>query len=184
MPIDRALIRKTANVYAETLVEALKPTGAVFGVSGELEQISAAIRAHTELRGTLTDRTIPGNTRTDILKEVFMGFNPILLEVLGVMVERDEVYLLSRINERYLELAEEALDSVIIDVTTVVELDDALRDSIKKKYSAQFNRGVLLREHIDPSLVGGIVLSAHGNLIDASVNSQLENARAVLAKQW
>jgi F-type H+-transporting ATPase subunit delta len=63
----------------------------------------------------------------------------------------------------------------------VVELDDGLRDGIRKKYSAQFGKGVLLREHTDPSLVGGIVLSAHGRRIDASVASQLESARVVLS---
>ena len=184
MPIDRALIRKKSTVYAETLLEAVKADGAIFSVSGELEQVVATIRGHVELRDTLTDRTLPHKDRSAILKEVFAGLNPLLLEVMAVMVERDEVYLLNRINERYKELAEEALDSVIIDVTTVVELDDALRDSIVKKYSAQFGKGVLLREHINASLVGGIVLSAHGSRIDASVDFQLKNARSTLAKQW
>ena len=184
MPIDRTLIRKASNIYAKTLLEAVKAEDAVFVVSGELEQVLTTIRAHAGLRNTLTDRTLSEGFRSDLLREVFRGFNPILLEVLSVMLQRGELNLLSRINERYIELAEEALSSIIIDVTTVVELDDSLRDSIKKKYSAQFKKEVLLREHIDSSMVGGIVLSAHGNRIDASVSSQLENARNVLAEQW
>ena len=184
MPIDRALIRKTVGVYAETLKGSAPDEDAAFALSGELEQILSTIRAHMELRDTLMDHTLPKIARQDILKEIFSDCDPAVLAVLAVMIERGDIHLLPQICERYVELVEEALDAIIIDVATVVELDDRLRDMIKQKYSAQFGRSVLLREHIDPSLVGGIVLSAHGSRIDASVNSLLENARTVLAKQW
>jgi F-type H+-transporting ATPase subunit delta len=181
MPIDRTLTRRASVIYAEVLLEATRAEGTVFEVSGELEQALAAIRGNGELRGALTDRTIPDEARVDILREVFAGLDAALLEVLAVMVQRGDIPLLARVNEAYIEGAEKALDSVIIDVTTVVALDEGLRDRIREKYSAQFGRGVLLREHVDPSLVGGIVLSTHGRRIDASVVSQLESARVVLS---
>jgi len=184
MPIDRTLIRRTVEVYAQTLLDALKARGAVFDVSGELEQVLATIRGHVELRSVLGDKTIPGRERASIAQEVFCDFDPALVAVLAVLVERGELRFLSRINDCYIDLAEKELNAVFIDVTTAVELDDSLRSMIKEKYSAQFGRGVLLREHVDPAMLGGIVLSAHGNRIDASVNSLLENARNVLSKQW
>jgi F-type H+-transporting ATPase subunit delta len=181
MPTDRTLIRRTSAVYAEVLLQAARDEGTIFEVSGQLEQVLGVIRGNVELRNTLTDRTLPADARSGIAREIFASFDAALLEVLGVMIERGDVLLLSRVSELYIDLAEQELDSIIIDVTTVVELDDALRDSIQKKYSAQLGKGVLLREHIDPALVGGIVLSAHGRRIDASVSSQLENARVVLS---
>ena len=66
-------------------------------------------------------------------------------------------------------------------MTTVVELDDALRQTIKSKYAAQFGKDVMLREHVDPSILGGIVLSARGKKIDASVSAQLEQVRVALS---
>jgi F-type H+-transporting ATPase subunit delta len=181
MPIDRTLIRRASTIYAEVLLDAARDEGAVFEVSGQLEQVLAIIKGNLELRSALTDRTLSGEARAGIVREVFAGLDPALLEALGVMTERGDIPLLGRVNEIYLDLAERELDSVFIDVTTVVELDEGLRDRIRKKYSAQFGKGVLLRERIDPSLVGGIVLSAHGRRIDASVVSQLENARLVLS---
>jgi F-type H+-transporting ATPase subunit delta len=181
MSTDRALIRKTSAVYAEVLLQAAREEGTIFEVSEQLEQVLAAVRGTIELRHTLTDRMIPAALRSRIAKEVFASFDAALVEVLGVMVERDDVLLLNRVGEIYIDLAERELNSIIIDVTTVVELDDALRSSIQKKYSAQLGKGVLLREHVNPALVGGIVLSAHGQRIDASVASQLENARVVLS---
>jgi F-type H+-transporting ATPase subunit delta len=181
MPTDRTLIRKASTIYAEVLLDAAKSEDTVFAVSGQLAQVLALIKGNLELRNTLTDRTLPKETRAGLVREVFATLDPALLEVLVVMVERDDIQLLAHVNEAYVNLAEDELDSVFIDVTTVIELSEELRDSIRKKYSAQFGRGVLLREHTDPSLVGGIVLSAHGRRIDASVASQLEGARLVLS---
>ena len=45
---------------------------------------------------------------------------------------------------------------------------------------ADLGTNVVLREHIDKSLLGGILMSANGKRIDASVLSQLESARNVL----
>jgi F-type H+-transporting ATPase subunit delta len=182
MPTDRTLLRKTSTVYAEVLLQATADENSAFEVSGQLEQILTFIRGNVELRNTLADRTLPGDARARVIEEVFAGFDPVLLKVLAVMIQRDDISVLARVNETYIDLVEEKLNAVIIDVTTVVALDDALRDSIQQKYSAQFGRRVLLREHIDPSLLGGIVLSARGRRIDASVASQLESARMALVR--
>ena len=89
--------------------------------------------------------------------------------------------LLHRVVEEFNNLVEETLNVVILDVTTVVELDDALRQIIKDKFATQFGKEIMLREHIDSSILGGIVLGAHGKRIDASVTSLLEQARVALS---
>jgi F-type H+-transporting ATPase subunit delta len=181
MTTDRTLTKKTSHVYAATLLEALSGPESIFEVTGQLRAVYKAVTGTIELRNTLTDNGIPLEARTGILSELFAGYDPALLAVLGVIVERDDIRLLPRINEEFAGLAEDRLDAVIIDVTTAIALDDTLRDSIKKKYSAQLGKNVLLREQVDPSIVGGIILSTHGQRIDASVVTQLENARSVLS---
>ncbi|MDR2493225.1 MAG: F0F1 ATP synthase subunit delta [Coriobacteriales bacterium] len=182
MPADRALTRKASAVYAEVLLEAAHAAGVAFEVSSQLEQAQAAIRGSIELRSALLDKNLPVEARMGIVNELFAGFAPVLLATLSVMVKRGDLGLLGRVSEAYLVRAEDALDASFIDVTTAIGLDDTLREKIKEKYAAQLGRDVLLREHLDPSIIGGIVLSAHGVSIDASVVSQLENARVVLSR--
>lgn len=174
--------RAKATVYAEILLEAAKASNSVFAVDGEFNELVSIVRGSIELRNALVDTALPEEAKKNIVAEVFTGYAPELLSTLNVMVERGDIRLLPRAYEVYTNLAEKALDAVIIDVATVVPLDDDLRQQIITKYSQQFGTGVLLREHLDPSIVGGIVLSAHGKRIDASVVSQLESARHVLSK--
>jgi len=182
MATDRTFIRKESAVYAQVLLEATQAAGTTFEVAGQLDGAYEIIRGNIELRTTLLDRMIPIETRIAIINEVFEGFDPVLLAVLDVMLKRDQLMILGKVTETFTNLAEDALKAVFIDVTTVVALDDALRSKIKEKYSAQFGRDVLLREHIDPAIVGGIILSAHGISIDASITTQLEKARHALSQ--
>jgi len=68
----------------------------------------------------------------------------------------------------------------VVDVTTAVALDDHLREIITKKASTELGKNVVLNEHVDKSMLGGIIMSTKDERIDASLLSQIENARNVL----
>ena len=183
MPNDRLLIKREVSTYAEVLLQATQAAGNTFEVAGQAEELVKVLRMSPGLKETLADDTVDLEVRSSIIDEVFKGFDPALLEVFAVMVDRKEMSLLHRVVEEFAQLAEDALGVVIIDVTTVVELDDELRETIKNKFAAQFGKEVMLREHIDPTILGGIVLSAHGKRIDASIATQLEKTRIALSSQ-
>ena len=65
-------------------------------------------------------------------------------------------------------------------VTTAVPLDDDLRQAITERYQRELGREVFLIEHVDPSIIGGIVIEARGQRRDVSVRTQLRAARSAL----
>jgi len=181
MPTDRNLIKKEVSTYASALLAAASSDEEIFSVGGELEEVVRVVIGNPTLRKTLDDGTIDASTRAQIVSSVFEGIRPSLIAVLEVMAERGDTALLLRVSEAYNALAEEQLRATFVTVVTAIELDDELRTSIKKKLSGDFGTDILLREKVDESILGGIILSAHGKRIDASVTSQLENARVVLS---
>jgi F-type H+-transporting ATPase subunit delta len=181
MPIDRNLARQEVSTYATCLLEAAKAEDAVFEVGTQLQDALLIIRANMRLRDVLKESSIPGLRRVEVLREVFAGRDEALVKVLCIMVERDDIQLLSRVCEEYGILSEQALNVVIVDVTSAVALDDHLRTVITTKLSRDFGSDILLREHVDSSILGGIILSAHGERLDASMTSQLEHARVALS---
>ncbi len=181
MPTDRNLIKKEVSTYASALLAAMSSDEEVFFVGGELEEVARAVIGNPILRKTLDDGTIDAPVRAQIIGSVFESVDPSLVAVLKVMAERGDIALVLRVSEAYNALAEEKLKATFVMVVTAIELDDELRTSIKKKLSVDFGTDILLREKVDQSILGGIILSAHGKRIDASVTSQLENARVVLS---
>ena len=67
--------------------------------------------------------------------------------------------LLTRVAAAYEEQLGSKLNLSVVDVTTVVPLDDHLREVITKKAEAELGTKVVLREHVDKSLLGGIIMS-------------------------
>ena len=85
--------------------------------------------------------------------------------------------------QSYENLIVSKLDFNVVDVTTVVDLDDNLRTVIKNKIKNDLGRDCVLVEHKDPSILGGIVMSTMGNYIDASLRSQFDQARIVMKEK-
>ena len=96
------------------------------------------------------------------------------------MAERGDAELLPRVLKAFGDELDSKLNLCVVDVTTVVALDDNLRHIIIEKAEAELGKKAVLREHIDESILGGIIMSVNGKRIDASVISQLNKARHVL----
>ena len=183
MPTNRLVIKEEVATYASVLLDAAAEAGgqdAVLEVRDQAEQIVGFMRSNMDLSGALEDTGYTAEQRNEIARSVFAAFDPVLVDVLAVMAERGDIALFSRVLRSYEEQIEGKLNIAVVDVTTVVPLDDSLREVIKKKAEADLGSEVVLREHIDKSILGGIIMSANGKRIDASVLSQLESARSVL----
>ena len=183
MPTSRHVLREKVAAYASALLDGAYEAGgqnAVLEVRDQAERILRIARSNMDLSDALEDSSYTPEQRGQLVRNLFASSNPVLVDVLAVMAERGDFALLSRVWASYGEQLERKLNVTVVDVTTVVELDDHLREVITKKAEADLGTNVVLREHIDKSLLGGILMSANGKRIDASVLSQLENARNVL----
>lgn len=183
MPTNRQVLREKVATYASVLLDGAYEAGgqdAVLEVRDQTERVIRIMRSNLELSGALEDSAYTPEQRNELARNVFAQCHPVLVDVLAVMAEREDIALLSRVWASYGEALERKLNVSVVDVTTVVDLDDHLREVIVKKAEADLGTNVVLREHIDKSLIGGILMSANGKRIDASVLSQLESARNVL----
>lgn len=97
-----------------------------------------------------------------------------------MILERGDEQLLPDIAQRYSALFHAEVDVVAVDVTTAIPLDDDLREEVEEFLTVEYDKPVFVVEHVDPSIIGGIIFNARGERRDASVRTQLENARRVL----
>ena len=183
MPTNRLVVKETVDTYASVLLDAANAAGgqdAVLEVRDQLEVVTKALRSNVDLEVALAEEAYTPEQREILVRNVFAGMNPALVETLLVMAERDDLGLAGRIYRAYDEQIEEKLGVAVVDVTTVVELDDALRETISNKAAQDLGKQVVLREHVDKSILGGIIMSVSGRRIDASIATQLDTARTVL----
>ena len=183
MPTNRLVIKETVDTYAQVLLDAANAAGgqeAVLEVRDQLEVVTKALRSNIDLQVALAGKAYTPEQREELVRNVFTGMHPALVDVLLVMSERDDLELANRVYAAFDGLIEEKLGVVVVDVTTAVPLDDALRETISNKAAQDLGKKVVLRERVDKSILGGIIMSASGRRIDASIATQLDTARTVL----
>ncbi len=183
MPTNRLVIKETVDTYAQVLLDAANAAGgqeAVLEVRDQLEVVTKALRSNIDLQVALAEKAYTPEQREELVHNVFTGMHPALVDVLLVMSERDDLELANRVYAAFDGLIEEKLGVVVVDVTTAVPLDDALRETISNKAAQDLGKKVVLRERVDKSILGGIIMSASGRRIDASIATQLDTARTVL----
>lgn len=110
-----------------------------------------------------------------------LKFSPEVLETITAMQGEDDFDLLDKVYSEYKGLLDKSDDTVSVYVTTAVPMDDEMRERVREKCRKDFDAPVYLVEHVDPSILGGIILEAKGHRRDASVKAQLINVRKKLS---
>ena len=183
MPTNRLIVKEQIATYTSLLFEAVNNEGGSEGVlrlSNEAKQIVAAIRGNADLDAALKDPGYSPEQKATLARNVFADASPALVSVIALMAERGELEYLPRVTEGMVERMRDEMNLVVVDVTTAVELDDHLRDLIKKKASTELGKSIVLRERVDKSMLGGIIMSTKDERIDASLLTQVEKTREAL----
>lgn len=183
---NRHVTNETIAAYANAAIDGANAAGgreAVVEVRNQMLQILEYMATNIELRLSLDDESYTAEEREKLARNVFDGFDPLLVELLAVMASRQDATLFRRVCSSYEELIESKLNFNVVDVTTVVDLDDNLRTVITDKAESDLGRDVVLVEHLDPSIKGGIIMGTRGRYVDASVATQLDRARLVLKQK-
>lgn len=183
---NRLVVNEKIAAYANAVIDGAFATGGretVVEVRNQMVQILGFMATNINLRLSLDNEAYTTEQRVSIVRDVFKDFNPVLVELLEIMAAHSDVTYFRRIYTAYEELVEAKLNFSIVDVTTVVDLDDHLRTVITNKAESDLGRECMLVEHIDPSIQGGIIMSTRGRYVDASVRTQLSKAHVVLKEK-
>lgn len=190
MADDRATKIKKQRVYAKSMLDSAIMIGGkdeALRVRGDLDSILYASLGNAQVAEIFADEIVEYTKATEklidrnkIVREIFAGASDAVLDVLGIMAENKDLYLCMSMYDTYNELIEEEFNVVIVDVVTVVELDDKLRSLIKDKAAKEFNSEIVLHEHIDKNILGGVILSARNRILDCSLLTRLEKTRSEL----
>lgn len=171
-----------ASAYARTLFELASLADSIDATDKGVVAAAAAVRGNLDLREALTDAAVPTEAKRAVVRELFgETVTPEALAIVTLMVERGHAKLIGDVAAAFGEIAEKERGIVVAEVTTAVPLDDALRASLTEKLIASLGRPVSLREHVDVSILGGVVIKVAGRVLDGSVASQLDSVRRMLA---
>jgi F-type H+-transporting ATPase subunit delta len=168
------------RVYARALFEAAQEQGRLEPVREQLEQVVTAAAEVPELRELLRNPQLDPRARALALEEVLAGGDQLLRNFLLVLVDKGRIGELEVIAEEFERLVAEQEGVLSAELTTAVELSDDDERRLLQQIETASGRKVEATRHVEPGLIGGIVLQVGSHRLDASVRGRLDRLRRAL----
>jgi F-type H+-transporting ATPase subunit delta len=168
------------RIYAEALLDAAKEKGRVDRVREEFDAFAAALAGSEELAALLRNPQIEPDAKRAALEAALGDADEIFLNFLRLATEKNRIGELEEIHAEWERLLAAEEQVLTVELTTAVELSDAEAAEIVRKIETAAGRRVEATRHVDPDLIGGLVLQAGSLRVDGSVRGRLDGLREEL----
>jgi len=170
-----------ANRYAIALFELAQKTGQITEVHENLHVVKEVYQDNIELKQLLENPKLSMVEKKDLLTSLFKGANPLILNTLFVLLEKDRMNeLVSLVNEFH-ELANDVSGIADAEVYSTRPLTEQEKTAISTTFANKIGKQSLRIENIiDERLLGGIRLQIGNRIYDSSLSAKLERLKKEL----
>jgi F-type H+-transporting ATPase subunit delta len=175
-------MEEIADVYARALFEVAEERGTLDDVHDQLGQFADSLSENRNLMQFFFSPYFSTDEKKGALERAIDGGNPEFVNFLEALIERHRMPVIFRIRDQFDTLWERARKLLPVEVTSAIELDDAIIQSIGERVGEQTGLKVELSSRVDPEILGGLVVRVGNTVLDASIVNRLEQLRKQVAQ--
>ncbi|MEZ2418402.1 F0F1 ATP synthase subunit delta [Luteibacter sp. RCC_6_2] len=101
-------------------------------------------------------------------------------QFLAELAENGRMVLLPEIAALYDDYKRESESTLKVKVTSALDLDTAQAEQLRASLKRRFKREIELDTHVDPALLGGVVIDTGEQVIDGSARGRLQRLASAL----
>lgn len=102
------------------------------------------------------------------------GFGPLLQNTVGALATNRRLRLLPDVVKAFAAIHAAKLGIKPVEVTSAQPLGDTEREALRAKLAEAGYDAIALAEHVDPSILGGLIIKIGSRLYDTSLKSRLQ----------
>ena len=175
---DRSLSAGQASLagrYATALFGLARDEKQIDSVSASLESLSKALAESPDLKRVVSSPLV---SRADAGKLIatlapMLGLDKLTANFIGVLAHNGRLRELPKVIAAIRSLAAAHRGETTADVTTAYPLNDDQRAALAAQLKTRARRDVSIDAHVDPSILGGIIVRLGSQMIDASIRTRL-----------
>jgi F-type H+-transporting ATPase subunit delta len=185
-----------AHRYARALFEIAREMHQDEVIEAELESLAAALKASPEIEKFLTNPRLKIEEKKSFLGRIYQalpakpemklsGQEPvrdILLNFFLVLFEKNRFYLIHEIAVHFKRVADEAQGQGVAEISTAVPLKSDAQAAIVNRLEKIAGYKITVRNKVDPSLIGGVMVKVRNKVIDDTVRYKIEMFKKELTK--
>jgi F-type H+-transporting ATPase subunit delta len=122
----------------------------------------------------LREPKVPAQRKEKALRDALQSrVLPTSLNFALLLVQRELVEYAPNIAKELEQLVRDYRNEAVADVTTAAKIDAVQSDVIQRALEQRTGKTIIVREHIDPAILGGVVARVGDEVIDGSVRYRL-----------
>lgn len=169
------------NEYAKALFDLAQETQSQDAIGEGLKLLSGLVREDPEILDFLAAPNIPIKERTGALETALSGKVPeYVLSFAQLLCEHGQIRSLEACAREYDALLDASMGVVTAQVVSAVALTEAEKEALQNRLSARTGKRVRLDCSVDASLLGGLVVTLDGKVLDGSLKHRLNEVREVM----
>jgi F-type H+-transporting ATPase subunit delta len=167
---------KVAQRYAKALFDLSLEKGQLEQVMGDLENITGL--KNKELDLYLSSPVIKGEKKTAVFEAIFSKHvTPLTISFFKLVFAKGRSIAITEIIEAFAGMFRKEKGIQVVEMTTAVQISSELKQSILKSLTdinMLKDKKIELKEKVDVSIIGGLVLQIEDKLFDASIKHDLQ----------
>ncbi|XP_055636886.1 ATP synthase subunit O, mitochondrial [Toxorhynchites rutilus septentrionalis] len=171
--------------YACALYSAASKNKVLDAVEKDLKGLQSHMRSDPKVRDLLINPSIKRSIKADALKELStrVKYNAATGNLLAVLAENGRLGRLEGIVNAFSLIMAAERGEVVCEVKTAKPLDDSQRKQLESALKAFLkpNQTILLTAKVEPSLIGGMVVSIGDKYVDMSVASKIKKYTDIIS---
>jgi len=162
-----------AQKYSKALLEVAQESQQLEAVLTEVAAFDQVIQS-TDLQAFLVDVAYSDDKKHQVIESLQNASSDIFKNFLTILVKNQRMALLPVIIKEIRHQADSLFKISDVDVTSAIALSDAQLSKLETTIKSKFDLNeVTIKNTVDTSILGGVIINARGKIIDASIKSQL-----------
>ena len=162
-----------AQKYSKALLEIAQERQQLEAVLAEVAAFNQVIQS-TDLQDFLVDVAYSDDKKHQVIESLQNVSSDIFKNFLEVLVKNQRMALLPLIINEVRHQADNLFKISDVDVTSAIVLSDIQLSKLETTIKSKFDLNeVTIKNTVDTSILGGVIINARGKSIDASIKSQL-----------
>ena len=170
-----------AKEYARALFELAQESEKTEAVVDSLNLINSAFSENPEYKNLLDTPALPKAEKLSLIDSAFSSLNGYAVNTLKILCERHAVHLFQKVKTEFEKLYDDVRGIERVEAITAISMTDAQITAMTNKLQAITGKTVIIKNIVDKTVLGGVILRYSGIQLDGSVKKRLEDFRKSLS---
>lgn len=169
-----AYVDNNAKSYGDALFDLATEGSKVKNVAEDLEVVAAVLERSPEYVKLLDTPALSREERVELIENAFGTLDRDLVSLLKILSERRLSYMLFKIRDAYVSRWDELEGIERVEAISSIPLTAEQSERLALRLASLTGKRIVIKNTVDPSILGGMKLRYSGKQIDGSLKTRLD----------